>query len=120
MPDGRQVGTQLRRGAALAALWLLPVVASSARAEPEITVPSVWVYAANDAFFAPVLSRRMFDAYSRAGAKAEYLAPRPSAVMATGYSPPPTVVRCGSRRSTSSWRRSGISPAANAARTAVD
>lgn len=38
MPDGRQVGTQLRRGAVLAALWLLPVVASSARAEPEITV----------------------------------------------------------------------------------
>src|SRR5262249_56612989 len=35
---GRKVGTQLRRGAVLAALWLLPVVASSARAEPEITV----------------------------------------------------------------------------------
>jgi dienelactone hydrolase len=37
-------------------------------------VPSLWLYAANDKFFAPGLSRRMFDAFVRAGGKADYVA----------------------------------------------
>jgi len=37
-------------------------------------IPSLWLYAANDSFFAPALARRMFDAYSRAGGKAQYVA----------------------------------------------
>jgi len=37
-------------------------------------VPSIWLYSANDTFFGPELSRRVFDAYVRAGAKAEYVA----------------------------------------------
>jgi dienelactone hydrolase len=37
-------------------------------------VPSLWLYAANDKFFAPDLSRRMFDAFVRAGGKADYVA----------------------------------------------
>src|SRR5262245_46382752 len=35
---------------------------------------SLWLYAANDAFFAPELSREMFDAFVGAGGKAEYVA----------------------------------------------
>jgi dienelactone hydrolase len=37
-------------------------------------IPSLWLYAANDKFFAPELSRKMFDAYVHAGGKAEYVA----------------------------------------------
>jgi dienelactone hydrolase len=37
-------------------------------------VPSLWLYAANDKFFAPDLSHRMFDAFVRAGGKADYVA----------------------------------------------
>jgi dienelactone hydrolase len=37
-------------------------------------IPSLWVYAENDKFFAPGLSRKMFDAFVHAGGKAEYVA----------------------------------------------
>jgi dienelactone hydrolase len=37
-------------------------------------IPSLWVYAENDKFFAPELSRKMFDAFVHAGGKAEYVA----------------------------------------------
>jgi dienelactone hydrolase len=37
-------------------------------------IPSLWLYAENDKFFAPELSRKMFDAYVRGGAPAEYAA----------------------------------------------
>jgi dienelactone hydrolase len=37
-------------------------------------IPSLWLYAANDKFFAPELSRKMFDAFVRAGGKADYVA----------------------------------------------
>jgi dienelactone hydrolase len=35
-------------------------------------VPSLWLYAANDLFFGPELSRRMYEAYTAAGARATY------------------------------------------------
>ena len=35
-------------------------------------VPMLWIYAENDTFFGPALSRRMYDAYTVAGGNAEY------------------------------------------------
>jgi dienelactone hydrolase len=35
-------------------------------------VPMLWIYAENDTFFGPALSKRMHDAYTGAGGKAEY------------------------------------------------
>jgi dienelactone hydrolase len=35
-------------------------------------VPMLWIYAENDSFFGPALSRRMHDAYTAAGGDAEY------------------------------------------------
>jgi dienelactone hydrolase len=35
-------------------------------------VPMLWIYAENDTFFGPALSKRMHDAYTNAGGKAEY------------------------------------------------
>jgi dienelactone hydrolase len=35
-------------------------------------VPMLWIYAENDTFFGPALSKRMHDAYTSAGGKAEY------------------------------------------------
>lgn len=37
-------------------------------------IPSLWLYSENDKFFAPALSRKMFDAFVRAGGRAEYVA----------------------------------------------
>jgi len=46
--------------------------------------PMLWIYIENDTFFGPELSRRMHDAYTRAGGKAEYhLCCRPSEAMVT-------------------------------------
>jgi dienelactone hydrolase len=47
---------------------------AAARYGATTRIPSLWLYAANDSFFGPDLSRKMFDAYVRAGAKAEYVA----------------------------------------------
>ena len=35
-------------------------------------VPTLWIYTANDSFFAPSLARRMFEAYNAAGGKGTY------------------------------------------------
>ena len=35
-------------------------------------VPMLWIYAENDTFFGPALSKRMHDAYTHAGGNAEY------------------------------------------------
>ena len=35
-------------------------------------VPTLWIYAGNDSYFAPALSRQLFDAFRLAGGKAEY------------------------------------------------
>lgn len=35
-------------------------------------VPTLWIYAENDSYFAPPLSERMFDAYQKAGGVGEY------------------------------------------------
>jgi dienelactone hydrolase len=37
-------------------------------------IPTLWLYAANDSFFAPALARKMSDAFVRAGGRAEYVA----------------------------------------------
>ena len=37
-------------------------------------VPMLWVYAANDHFFGPVLARRFFDAFAGAGGRAQFIA----------------------------------------------
>ena len=36
------------------------------------TVPSLWIYTANDQYFAPELSRRMHEAYTASGGRASY------------------------------------------------
>jgi dienelactone hydrolase len=50
------------------------LVEAAARYGATARIPSLWLYAANDSFFGPDLARKMFDAYVRAGAKAEYVA----------------------------------------------
>jgi dienelactone hydrolase len=35
-------------------------------------VPMLWIYTENDTFFGPALSRKMYEAYTRAGGSAEY------------------------------------------------
>jgi dienelactone hydrolase len=50
------------------------LVAAAARYGATARVPSLWLYAANDAFFAPELSREMFDAFVGAGGRADYVA----------------------------------------------
>lgn len=35
-------------------------------------IPTLWLYAKNDSYFAPSLSKRMFDAFTAAGGRAEY------------------------------------------------
>jgi dienelactone hydrolase len=50
------------------------LVDASARFGATARIASLWVYAANDKFFAPDLSRRMFDAYAGAGGAGEYVA----------------------------------------------
>jgi dienelactone hydrolase len=37
-----------------------------------VRTPSLWIFAENDHFFGPALARRMFDAYTAAGAPAEF------------------------------------------------
>jgi dienelactone hydrolase len=36
-------------------------------------IPMIWIYTENDLFFAPAISRSMFDAFGAAGGKAEYV-----------------------------------------------
>jgi dienelactone hydrolase len=50
------------------------LVAAAARYGASARVPSLWLYAANDSFFAPELSREMFDAFVGAGGRADYVA----------------------------------------------
>jgi dienelactone hydrolase len=50
------------------------LVEAAARYGATARIPSLWLYAANDSFFGPDLARKMFNAYVRAGAKAEYVA----------------------------------------------
>lgn len=41
-------------------------------------IPTLWLYAENDSYFAPALSRRMAEAFQRAGGRAEYHLLRPA------------------------------------------
>ena len=50
------------------------LVAAAGRYGATSRIPSLWLYAANDSFFGPELSRKMFDAFVRAGGRAEYVA----------------------------------------------
>jgi dienelactone hydrolase len=48
------------------------LVASAAAFGKTARIPSLWLYAANDTYFPPDLSRRLADAYRDAGGKVEY------------------------------------------------
>ena len=48
------------------------LVEAAGRLGKTTTVPSLWIYAENDQFFAPALSRRMHEAYTAAGGRAAY------------------------------------------------
>jgi dienelactone hydrolase len=48
------------------------LVEAAGRFGKTTTVPSLWIYAENDQFFSPALSRRMHEAYTAAGARATY------------------------------------------------
>lgn len=41
------------------------------------TVPTLWIYAANDHFFGPALARRMFAAFQKSGGHGEFVASKP-------------------------------------------
>jgi dienelactone hydrolase len=49
------------------------LVAAAARYGATARIPTLWLYAANDSFFAPDLARKMSDAFIRAGGRAEYV-----------------------------------------------
>jgi dienelactone hydrolase len=48
------------------------LVTAAGRYGATARVPTLWIYTANDSFFKPALSRRMFDAYSAAGGHGTY------------------------------------------------
>jgi dienelactone hydrolase len=48
------------------------LVAAAATLGKTTTVPSLWLYTANDQYFGPELSRRMYDAYASSGGRATY------------------------------------------------
>ncbi len=48
------------------------LVAAAAHFGASARVPSLWLYAGNDSYFSPALSRQMADAWRAAGGKAEY------------------------------------------------
>lgn len=50
------------------------LVAAGGRYGSTARIPTLWLYAANDSFFAPDLARKMFDAFVRAGGRAEFVA----------------------------------------------
>ncbi len=41
------------------------------------STPMLWVYAANDSYFAPPIARALYDAFTAAGGKAELVQPGP-------------------------------------------
>jgi dienelactone hydrolase len=49
------------------------LVDAAARYGATARIPTLWLYAANDSFFAPDLARKMSDAFIRAGGRAEYV-----------------------------------------------
>jgi hypothetical protein len=50
------------------------LVVAAGRYGSTARIPTLWLYAANDSFFAPDLARKMFDAFVRAGGRAEFVA----------------------------------------------
>lgn len=58
-----------------------------------VHIPSLWIFAQNDQFFGPALARQMFDAYTAAGAPAEFDAAPPYGHNGhlLIFSPPPAV-----------------------------
>lgn len=48
------------------------LVATAGRFGRKARVPTLWIYTVNDSYFAPALSKRMADAYARAGGRVEY------------------------------------------------
>jgi dienelactone hydrolase len=54
------------------------LVEAASRYGATARVPSLWLYAANDMFFAPAMARDLFNAYAAGGAPAEFKAMPPS------------------------------------------
>jgi dienelactone hydrolase len=50
------------------------LVEAAARFGATARIPTLWLYAANDSFFAPDLARKMSNAFVRGGGRAEYVA----------------------------------------------
>src|SRR5262245_13635985 len=50
------------------------LVTAAGRYGSTARIPTLWLYAANDSFFAPDLARKMFNAFVRAGGRAEFVA----------------------------------------------
>jgi pimeloyl-ACP methyl ester carboxylesterase len=48
------------------------LVAAAAAYGARVRVPTLWLYASNDSYFPPALSKRMADAFAAAGGTAEY------------------------------------------------
>lgn len=48
------------------------LVTAAARYGATARLPTLWIYTANDSFFNPALTRRMFDAYAAAGGHGRY------------------------------------------------
>ena len=48
------------------------LVAAAGRFGRTAQVPTLWLYSENDSYFAPALSKRMYDAFRNVGGRAEY------------------------------------------------
>ena len=48
------------------------LVSAAGKLGKTATIPSLWLYTTNDQFFAPELSRRMYEAYTASGGRATY------------------------------------------------
>jgi dienelactone hydrolase len=53
------------------------LVEAAAQFGKSARIPALWLYAENDLYFGPQLSKQMFEAYTKAGAPAEYVQMQP-------------------------------------------
>lgn len=61
------------------------LVEAMARYGERSRVPELWVYSANDRYFAPALARRMHEAFVKAGGRAEFVEAPPTGEDGHGY-----------------------------------
>lgn len=69
---GGRGGHQKMRDGSLGNCTPDALVAAAGKYGATARVPTLWIYTANDSFFAPALARRMFDAYNAAGGRGTY------------------------------------------------